>query len=174
MDKTLQNSIQPILSGLTSSVEAQSVEKPAEPLHGINREPTNPSGRTCCGLSLTKSRNLSLSSNRPVWTEVSSSDGSQTWNGVVTGSQGELLTASTGCPSNAPDGISSEQWALLGWSFGIVYTLTASEWKGRTYRGARSCDSMGTVPTVCEAEYLQGFRRGELHSWAREMQSRNQ
>ena len=92
---------------------------------------------------------------------------------LATGSQHELLIANTGCPSGAPVGLSSQEWAALGWNFGMTYTLTASEWKGRTYKGARACDSMGTVPTVCQAEYLQGCRRGSLHSWAREMQLLN-
>jgi len=63
-----------------------------------------------------------------------------------------------------PVGTSSAGWARSGWSFGIVYTLTASEWRGRTYRGLRACDSMGIVPTVCQAEFIQGFPRGALHS----------
>lgn len=47
------------------------------------------------------------------------------------------------------------------------------EGKGRTYKGARSADSLGHVPTVCEAEFIQGFLPGSLHSWARETHFHN-
>jgi hypothetical protein len=89
------------------------------------------------------------------------------------GVAGRIIDSKHWVPQRAPVGISSEEWDGMGWPFGIVYTLTASEWKGRTYKGARSCDSMGTVPTVCQAEYLQGFRPGSLHSWALAMELRS-
>jgi hypothetical protein len=109
-----------------------------------------------------------------------------TFNALVTGAPGELLTANTGCPNGAPAGFSSDEWAQLGWNYGIVFTLTASEWKEGNlfankmraghYKGklhTRACHSMGIVPSVCQAEFLQGFQRGSLHSWLREMLSRN-
>ena len=139
-------------------------------------ETWNPSGLRCCGSRrLLKQRGL-WSSNRPAWTEKSSLVGRKSFNALATGSQGELLIASTGCPSNAPGGFSSEEWEQRAWPYGITFTLTASENKGRTYLGIsslRAADSLGHVPTVCEAEFIQGFQLGSLHSWLREMQSQN-
>lgn len=173
MDRTSPPMTQQNLPGLTLSAEGRSAEKPAAQQRGTNRERTSPSGRICCGLSLRSYQLLLSLSNQPAWIALSSYRGPQTWNALATGSQGELLIANTGCPRDVPAGLSSADWESLGWPYGITYTLTASEWKGRTYKGARASDSMGTVPTVCEAEYLQGFRPGSLHSWAREMLSRN-
>lgn len=77
----------------------------------------------------------------------------------------ELLTANTGCPNDAPDGFSADDWVLMGWPYGITFTMTAHE----AYNHKARC-SMGIVPTVCEAEFLQGFPKGFLHSWAQGMQ----
>ena len=174
METTSQQMILVVMNELTSLAEALSADEQAALLSGTDRKPTNPFSHICCGLSKLAGQLGFLWSSQPAWIATSSWRGPQTWNALVTGSQHELLIANTGCPRDVPAGLSSAEWAELGWSYGMTYTLTASEWKGRTYKGARACDSMGTVPTVCEAEFLQGFRRGELHSWAREMQSRSQ
>lgn len=56
MDKTLPNSIQPILSGLTLSVAAPSVKREAKVPHSKKAGLTKPDGHTCCGLSKHLSR----------------------------------------------------------------------------------------------------------------------
>jgi hypothetical protein len=186
MDKTLPETNQLSLDGLTASQEGHRAKRRAT--RGLCSESGlgNPSGRTCCGSSkCCVPHGYSWSSRLAV--EVLWLKPLKTFNALVTGAQRELLIANTGCPSGVPDGFSSHEWAQLGWPYGIVFTLTASEWKegntigerlkSGTYQGklhTRAAHSMGAVPTVCEAEYLQGFRRGSLHSWAREMRSQNQ
>jgi len=134
--------------------------------------PINPCGRTCCGSSRRFVRSgLSPSSHPQEWRDLSSPDGRKPWNALVTGLRGELLVANTGCPNDAPDGLSSEDWASLGWPYGITYTLTASEHKGGAPKGGRANYTLGAVPTVCQVEFLQGFVTGYLHSWARAMRS---
>ena len=171
METTSQQTIREVMIQLTSLAEVLSADEQVALRSGRDRRRTSPFSHICCGLSRIAGQLGFLWSNQPQWIATSSWNGPQNWNAVVTGSQHELLIANTGCPRGAPDVFSSEGWAELGWSYGLTYTLTASEWKGRTYKGARASDSMGTVPTVCEAEYLQGFRRGALHSCAREMLS---
>jgi hypothetical protein len=135
--------------------------------------PINPCGQRCCGSSKKSSQN-GWSWSNPLLIETLSLDGLPSFNSVVTGSLGELLTANTGCPSNVPAGLSSEEWELLGWPYGITYTLTASEAKGGAPKAGRANYTFGAVPTVCQAEYLQGFPRGYLHLWGLETLSAHQ
>lgn len=174
------------LSELTSLAEDQRARKRATQGPCSESALGNPTGRTCCGSSkCCVPHGYSWSSRGGV--EPSSFKQRSTFNALVTGAPRELLTANTGCPKDAPDGFSSQEWAVMGWPYGIVFTLTASEWKEGNlfadkmrrghYKGklhTRACHSMGIVPSVCQAEFLQGFPAGSLHSWALEMLLRRQ
>lgn len=187
MGMTSEQSQGSLWTELTVSAEARRANGLVARLRSTESGLSCPCGLTCCGSSMLAARPGWLwnsqkvdnpSSFRPHWT----------FNALVTGAAHELLTANTGCPNGAPAGFSSEEWASAGWPYGITYTLTASEWKEGNYvrehmRKAkernrsvgltnRAAFSMGHVPTVCEAEFLQGFPLGALHSWALEMQSR--
>ncbi len=142
-----------------------------------------PSGQRCCGSSMRCARaGWSWSSQRVAST--SSFRPRSTFNALVTGAPQELLTADTGCPKHVPDGFSSRDWESRGWPYGICFTLTASEWKegnyvmrhlekaGRRKMRNRAAFTLGNVPTVCQAEFIQGFPRGSLHSSEPGMQCR--
>lgn len=183
MGRTSRKKIRPNTQSLMFSQEARRARKQAEPPRSTVEGLSNPFGRICCGSSALCARSAySWSSHLEV--NPSSFRPRKSFNALVTGAPAELLTANTGCPSGVKDGFSSQEWASRGWPFGITYTLMASEWKeGNRVRersklkgnkSNRACFSMGHVPTVCEMEFLQGFQRGSLHVWAREMRSRSQ
>lgn len=166
---------------LISSVVARPASESRQPQPSRSLAVAQPCGRICCG-SLRTSARTGWSWNSLRAADLLSSKPAKTYNALVTGAQGELLTANTGCPSDVSDGLSSRDWESLGWPYGISYTLTASEWKEgnriidhrhpQVLLHSRAFATLGHVPTVCEAEFLQGFPRGSLHLWAREMQSR--
>jgi len=166
MEKTISKS-------RISSPEGRPVRERRWLVGSTRKVRVRPCGRKCCG-SYMRSSLDGLLLNSPSWISESSAAGQRNYNSMVTGLPGELLIADTGCPSNAPAGLSSADWASLGWPYGITYTLNATEWKkGANHpRSIGSLLTLGHVPTVCQAAFLQGLPPDHLHLWGREMLSR--
>src|SRR6185312_6117638 len=183
MGKTSLKRTQEDTQGQMFCPEVRPVRERLKRQPGTDRELSQPCGLRCCGSSK-RCVPAGYSWSSHLVDAVSSLRPRKSFNSLVTGAPGELLTANTGCLSGVSVGFLSEDWAGLGWPYGITFTLTASETTGsseghlkrkdgRLYNHKARC-SMGTVPTVCSMEFLQGFRRGELHVWALEMRSRSQ